>query len=305
MKKTIAVLLPAYNEEVSIAITIQNFKKALPEASIWVCDNNSTDNTSQEAMNAGAQVITQTLKGKGNAFRSLICNVDADIYVLADADNTYEADAASVLIETLIKNKLDMVIGSRVGNNEGQYRAGHKFGNKFFSKVFSFLFGMKVIDLFSGYRVFSKRFVKTFPSVSKGFEIETEINAHLITYSLPFEEIPTKYSARAEGSESKLNKINDGFRILYYLLIFLRDHSPLKVFSFFGVFLLACCLALFFPIYFDFFDTGRVDKFPTLFVSVVLGLGGLLSFFTGLILNSIKNSKRTNFMHQYQNWLSR
>mgnify|MGYP000975471884 CR=1 FL=1 len=305
MQRSIVVLLPAYNEEVSIAVTIQSFKKALPKANIWVCDNNSTDNTAQEALNAGAQVITQRLKGKGNAFKMLICNIEADIYVLADADDTYEAAAAPTLIDVLIKSNLDMVIGSRVGNSEGQYRAGHKLGNKFFSNAFSVLFGMKVDDLFSGYRVFSKRFAKTFPSISKGFEIETEINAHLITYSLPFQEIPTKYSARAEGSESKLNKINDGFRILYYLLIFLRDHSPLKAFSYLGVFLSICCLILFFPIYFDFLNTGEVDRFPTLFISVVLGAGGLASFFTALILDGIKINRRSNFMHQYHNWTSK
>ena len=301
MEKKVAVLLPAYNEEVSIGVTIQNFKKALPKADIWVCDNNSTDNTRQLALDTGAFVVDQPLKGKGNAFRALLSRVDADVYILADADNTYDAAAAPNLVEVLIEKNLDMVIGARVGHNGGQYRSGHKFGNKFFSKIFSILFKMNVNDLFSGYRVFSRRFAKTFPCFSKGFEIETEINAHLVTYRLPFYEVATKYFARAEGSESKLNKLGDGFRILFYLLLFLRDHSPLKVFSFLGILLFICSLILFFPVYSDFLSTGEVERFPTLFVSSILGLGGLLSIFTGLILDGIKINRQANFMQQYNN----
>ena len=210
---SIAVILPCHNESVAIGGTIEGFKSALPEARIVVCDNASSDDTAERARAAGAEVVTQNLRGKGNAVRRLFSEVDADIYIMADGDSTYDAASARLLVDQLLEHRLDMVIGLRTGKDEGQYRLGHVAGNRFYSWLFSFLFKVRVQDLFSGYRVMSRRFVKTFPCYSRGFEIETELNSHAAIHKLPISEIPTPYYARPEGSASKLNKVRDGFRI--------------------------------------------------------------------------------------------
>ncbi|MEH6591031.1 MAG: glycosyltransferase family 2 protein [Halioglobus sp.] len=295
----IAVLLPAHNEAATIGATIDEFRTALPQAKIWVCDNCSDDDTSAIASSHGASVLFQPFKGKGNAVKRLFSTVDADVYVLADADKTYDSLAAQHLIQKLVSEDLDMVIGARKGSEHGQYRRGHKAGNLFFSNVFSFLFRLNISDLFSGYRVMSRRFVKTFPCVSKGFELETELNAHSATHRLNIAEVPTNYYPRPEGSQSKLNKYSDGLRILLYLLYFLRDHKPLKIFSTLSAVLFIIATLFFIPIYVDFLALGTVEKFPTLFISVVIYLSGFLSFFTGLILDAIRVNKLTNFSLQY------
>ena len=225
--KTIAVLIPCYNEAIAIADVINNFKTALPEAQIYVYDNNSTDNTATVAKAAGAIVRFEKNKGKGNVVRRMFADIDADIYVLVDGDNTYDARKSPELIDVLISNNLDMVVGARVEKSDDlnsqknkTYRLGHRFGNQFFSKTIGFLFGNCFHDVFSGYRIFSNRFVKSFPASSRGFDIETELTIHSLELRLPVAEINTDYGARPEGSVSKLNSYKDGFKILLRIIFF-------------------------------------------------------------------------------------
>jgi glycosyltransferase involved in cell wall biosynthesis len=296
-----AILIPAYNEETTIGDTIDGFRNNLPNAEIWVCDNNSSDATAEIAANHGAIVVSQMFRGKGNAIRRLLATVEADVYVMVDGDGTYDSSSVPMMIEKLVNNRLDVVIGLREGSDRGQYRKGHVFGNKIYSHIFSTLFGLKVKDLLSGYRVMSRKFVKTFPCVSRGFEIETEINAHLISFRLPFTEVPTKYSPRPPGSESKLHKVHDGMRILFFFILFLRDYSPFKIFFPLSVVLLIASIGLFVPVFSEFLETGEVARFPTLFVSVGLSLGSMLSFFSALVLDAMKVNRQSNFFYQYNN----
>ena len=295
----IAVILPCYNEEIAISRTIAEFQTALPDAQMVVCDNNSTDKTAENARRAGAKVILQKLPGKGHAMRRLFTSIEADIYVMADGDETYDAASAPILIKELIDNDLDMVIGRRTGSGAGQYRFGHQIGNRLYSRLFSFLFGTDIQDLFSGYRVMSRRFVKTFPNYSSGFEIETELNSHAALYHLPHSEIDTPYSSRPDGSQSKLNKYRDGIRILMFFMVFLRDYAPMKVFGWISIFLMVLGLGLFGPIFVEFLDTGLVPRFPTLIASVTVFAFSGLSFFGGIILQATANARYQTFMLHY------
>lgn len=297
---SIAIILPCHNEAVAIAGTIAGFRDALPGATVVVCDNASSDDTAARAEAAGALVISQVFRGKGNAVRRLFTEVDADIYVMADGDSTYDAESAGRLVAELIDNRADMVIGLRQGREEGQYRLGHATGNRLYSWLFSKLFNVGVSDLFSGYRVMSRRFVKTFPCYSRGFEIETELNSHAAIYKLPISEIPTPYFARPDGSASKLNKFRDGLRILTFFAIFLRDYAPMRMFSGAALVLAALSLVFFVPVGLEFLETGLVPRFPTFIGSVALFSLACLSLIGGFAMQSIATARQQAFMIGYQ-----
>lgn len=282
----IAVLLPCYNEEVSLGPTIEAFKKNLPEANVFVCDNNSTDRTSEVAKKHGATVFVERLKGKGNAVRRLFDEVDADIYILSDGDLTYDPTRARDLIDKLTRERLDMVVGIRVEAGEGViYRPGHRYGNKVFNQFLRLLFGSTFTDIFSGFRVFTKRFVKSFPAESRGFEIETELSVHALNLRLPTAEVSTQYFARPEGSFSKLNKYRDGSRILIKMLRLFVEYKPLHFFGLFFVLFTLAGSAMFTSVLLEFLHTGLVPRIPTLVTAVGFLLGSLVSIVIGVVMH--------------------
>lgn len=290
----IAVVIPCYNEALTIEETIKKFQSTLPNASIHVCDNNSNDDTAKIAHKAGANVLVESMPGKGYAVRRLFANVEADIYILVDGDCTYDHTAAPLMIEKLINEQLDMVVGARVPVKESgeTYRPGHQFGNKLFTHLVSYLFGKKFNDIFSGYRVFSKRFIKTFPAKSKGFEIETELTVHSLELGLPVAEIETNYYARPEGSHSKLKSYRDGFRILSFILSLLKEIRPLFFFSFVALGLIILALILFIPILIGYWETHTILRIPTIILSTGLVLVAVVSFACGIILDNVCESRR-------------
>ncbi|WP_339861857.1 glycosyltransferase [Thalassospira alkalitolerans] len=283
----IAILLPCHNEGLAIARVIEDFRKVIPSAEIIVIDNASDDDTATRAREAGAVVIHENLKGKGNAVRRAFSEIESDIYVMADGDGTYDASALPALIERLIKDRLDMVVGTRAEKGDDAYRSGHRLGNRLFNTVFAKLFGARFSDIFSGYRVFSRRFVKTFPAISTGFEIETEISVHAIMLRAPVCEIPTSYGARHEGTESKLRTYRDGARILTKILLFTAAHKPFVFYSAIAICFALISILLGFPLIFEYLETGLVTRLPTAVLTVGIMLTGILSFVTGAILSNI------------------
>jgi len=288
----IAVLLPCYTEEAAIGLVVRDFRAALPQARIYVYDNASSDRTGEVAAEAGAQVVREPLHGKGNVVRRMFADVDADIYVLADGDATYEAAAAPGLIETLCREQLDMVNAARFSTNEAAYRRGHAFGNTLFTKLVSLLFGERFNDILSGYRVFSRRFVKSFPAVAQGFEIETELTVHALELRMPVSEVTTAYRERPEGSESKLSTFRDGFRILRTIVRLTKDERPLAFFSAIGALLAVGSVILAFPLFVTYFDTGLVPRLPTAVLVCGLMILAFLSLACGLILDSVAHGRR-------------
>lgn len=282
----IAVILPCLNEEAAIASVVANFRKALPSADIYVYDNASTDGTAGSAARAGAIVRKEPTPGKGNAVTRAFADVDADIYVIADGDGTYDAASAPMMIERLRRETIDMVVGVRSHSSAAAYRPGHVFGNRIFSAIFRSLFRTTYADILSGYRVLSRRFVKSFPSRARGFEIELEMSAHAALLRLPVAEIETPYGARATGAASKLNTMRDGARILARMFRFLRLHRPRFVYGLLGILGVGLAMILFIPILIEFLRTGLVPRFPTLIVSVAIGLGGFASFAIGAVLDA-------------------
>jgi len=287
----IAVLLPCYNEAACIANVIAAFKNALPTATIYVYDNNSTDSTADEALRAGAIVRHETYQGKGNVVRRMFADIDADIYVMADGDETYDPAAAPELIRKLIDENLDMVVGSRVETDAKAYRSGHKFGNRLLTGLVKNLFGYAFEDILSGYRVFSRRFVKSFPIHSHGFEIETEMSVHALQLRLPVAEVPTKYGARPEDSQSKLRTYRDGFRIFFTIISLLTHERPRLFFGVIALLLTLLSFGLAIPIFHDFLITGEVRKFPTAFlcVGLVLLAAQVLAF--GFLVHSVRRGR--------------
>jgi glycosyltransferase involved in cell wall biosynthesis len=281
-----AVVLPCLNEAPAIAGVIAGFAAALPSARIYVIDNASTDATAETARKAGAIVIHEPQRGKGNAVRRAFAAIDADIFVIADGDGTYVAARAPELIATLQAEHLDMVVGARRKTADEAYRAGHEIGNWAFNRALKASFGSAFRDIFSGYRVLSRRFVKSFPAMSDGFEIETEMSVHAILLRMPTREIDCDYHARPAGTASKLKTVRDGFRILGTLFNLVRLHRPLIFFTVLAGFLLGSALALFVPVFLTFLETGLVPRIPTLIVAAVIGLAGLLAAFCGLILDA-------------------
>lgn len=288
----IAVLVPCYNEEASIDKVVKDFRAALPTATIFVFDNNSTDKTAAIARAAGAEVFQEKHRGKGFVVRRMFADVDADIYVLVDGDATYDAPSARLMIERLIEGQLDMVVGSRVDQDKAAYRAGHRTGNRVLSGFVAWVFGPTFNDMLSGYRVFSRRFVKSFPVLSGGFEIETELTVHALELGLPADEIETPYYARLEGSSSKLNTWRDGFRILLTIASLYRAERPLPFFTGLGLIAALVSIGLAIPIVVTFLETGLVPRLPTAVLATGLMLLAFLCGGIGLVLDTVTRGRR-------------
>lgn len=303
----IAVTIPCYNEAVTIAKVIADFKAALPGAEIYVFDNNSTDNTAQIAREAGAIVRSERRQGKGHVVRRIFSDVEADIYLMVDGDDTYDASVANTLIELLKRNHVDMVVGTRANVTRDAGREGHAFGNKIFNKIYSRLFGKQFSDIFSGYRVFSRRFVKSFPAVSSGFEIETEMSVHCSQLGISTLERPTRYGVRPDDSHSKLRTFHDGFRILGMFAMLAKETRPAAFFGAIGLALvtLACMLAA--PLLVTYLETGLVPRLPTAILATGLVMTASISAVCGLILDSLARArteaKRAVFLsYPAQDW---
>lgn len=287
----IVVLLPSYNEAMTIADVVNEFRHSLPEAQIYVFDNNSTDGTSERARQAGAVVQEERQQGKGNVVRRMFADVDADIYVLADADLTYDISRIPEFIDTLLEQRFDMLIGARRPEEGAAFRRGHKIGNRFFNRAAGLVFGSPFEDIFSGFRVFSRRFVKSFPAVSKGFEIELELTVHAIDLRVPVVELPVVYRPRPAGSHSKLNTISDGLRILRTLLLLFKEVRPLLFFGLVSAVLALVSLALGYPLAITYLETGLVPRLPTAVLATGLMLTAFVSLACGLILDSVGKSR--------------
>lgn len=288
----VAVVLPCYNEEAAIAETIAGFRAALPDAVIYVYDNNSRDRTAEIARAAGAMVRTETQQGKGHVVRRMFADVDADVYVMADGDLTYDPKAAPAMVRMLVDEQLDMVVGTRQHEDADAYRGGHVLGNRLFTGLLSSLFGRSFTDIFSGYRVFSRRFVKSFPVLSAGFEIETEISVHALELRMPCGELATAYGARPEGSASKLSTYRDGWRILKTIGTLYRVERPVLFYGTIGALLLLAGLILAVPLVLTYLDTGLVPRVPTAILVTGMAIVAVLCFFAGLILDTVTRGRR-------------
>ena len=292
MSPDIAVILPCYNEEAAIAKTIAGFRAALPDARIYVFDNNSKDRTVEVARAAGAIVRTERMQGKGHVVRRMFSDVEADIYVMADGDETYDASAAPALIRLMLDERLDMVVGARKSEVEEAYRRGHRFGNAMLTGLLARLFGRSFSDILSGYRVFSRRFVKSFPVLSAGFEIETEISVHALELQMPVAEVVTAYGARPEGSVSKLSTYRDGWRILKTILALFRLEKPILFFGAIGGLLALVALLLSIPLVVTYVQTGLVPRFPTAILVTGLMILAVFNWFCGMILATVVRGRR-------------
>ena len=292
MRMKIAVLLPCYNEETAIVQTVAGFRAALPDAMIYVYDNNSSDRTVDVARAAGAVVRTERMQGKGNVVRRMFADIDADVYVMADGDATYEAAAAPALVARLVDEKLDMVVGARKSEIDDAYRRGHRIGNKMLTGMLTQVFGRSFTDILSGYRVFSRRFVKSFPVLSAGFEIEAEISVHALELKMPTAEVVTAYAARPEGSVSKLSTYSDGWRILRTIAMLARFERPLAFFGFAGLVFAMMAIFLSIPLVMTYLQTGQVPRFPTAILATGLMILAFLNFFAGLILDTVVRGRR-------------
>ena len=288
----IAVLLPCFNEEAAIAKVIAGFRKALPGAAIYVYDNNSRDRTVEKAKKAGAIVRCERQQGKGHVVRRMFADIDADIYVMADGDRTYDAKAAPAMVRQLLADELDMVVGTREHEAKEAYRGGHVLGNRVFTGLLARLFGRSFSDIFSGYRVFSRRFVKSFPVLSEGFEIETEMSVHALELRMPVGEVATTYGARPEGSESKLSTFRDGWRILKTIATLYRVERPVLFYGTIGALLLVVAIILAVPLVITYVDTGLVPRFPTAILVTGMVIIAVLCFFAGLILETVTRGRR-------------
>ena len=288
----IAVLVPCYNEEAAIVAVVTSFQAALPSAVIYVYDNNSNDRTAERARAAGAAVRRETRQGKGQVVRRMFADVDADIYVLVDGDATYDAASAPTMVARLIDERLDMVIGARMDQQADAYRPGHRIGNRLFSGFVALIFGGAVMDILSGYRVFSRRFVKSFPVLSDGFEIETEQTIHALRLGLPVCEVPTPYFARPPGSTSKLRKWRDGLCILWIIVRLYKSERPLPFFAAIGAVLAIVAIILTIPVFATFLREGIVPRLPTAVLATGLMLLAFLSLTCGLILGTVARARR-------------
>ena len=288
----IAVLVPCFNEEAAVATVVSDFRKALPSAQIYVYDNNSKDRTAEVARAAGAEVRSERRQGKGHVVRRMFADLDADVYVLVDGDATYDAPSAPGMIERLVDNHLDMVVGLRVDQEQAAYRRGHRTGNWLLTGFLSAVFGQAFTDILSGYRVFSRRFVKSFPVLSDGFEIETELTVHALELAMPVAEIETPYYARPEGSVSKLNTWRDGFRILGTILRLYRSEKPLRFFTIIGLLLALVAIGLAIPLAITYLEEGVVPRVPTAILSTGLMIVAVLSVSSGLVLDTVTRGRR-------------
>ncbi len=290
-RPTVAVLIPCLNEAVAIRSVIEGFRQSLPEARIFVYDNASTDNTADIAREAGAVVRVEPLRGKGNVMRRMFADVEADVYVLVDGDDTYDATSAPDLINILIRGSLDMVNAARKSEIKEAYRPGHRFGNALLTKLVKMSFGDRLTDLLSGYRVFSRRFVKSFPALAAGFETETELSIHALQLRMPIAEIAVPYKERPEGSASKLNTYRDGFRILRTIAFLVKEEKPFAFFSCVAGLLAVLSVALGLPVILEFTRTGLVLRFPTALLAAALMILSFLLFTCGLILDTVSRGR--------------
>jgi glycosyltransferase involved in cell wall biosynthesis len=288
----IAVLVPCYNEEAAIAKVVADFRAALPTADIYVYDNNSRDRTVAAARAAGAIVRSETLQGKGRVVRRMFGEIEADIYILVDGDATYDAPSARTMALRLVADRLDMVVGARIDRDVAAYRRGHRFGNRVLTAIVTDVFGKSFTDILSGYRAFSRRFVKSFPVLSGGFEIETELSVHALQLELPVAEIATPYYARPEGSHSKLNTWRDGVRILGTIIKLYRSERPLGFFSGIGISLAIMSVGFAIPILFTYLREGIVPRLPTAVLSTGLMIIAALAITCGLVLDTVTRGRR-------------
>lgn len=300
--KKIAVIIPCYNEEIAIAKVIADFKRYVPQADIYVYDNNSTDETAEKAKKAGAIVRTETLQGKGNVVRRMFADIDADIYVMSDGDETYDIKRTPDLIAKLVDDNLDMVVGARKEVDLAAYRVGHRTGNILLTKLVQRFFKHDLVDMLSGFRVFSRRFVKSFPAQSSGFEIETELTVHALSSRIPMAEVETDYFARPLGSESKLATYKDGIRILAMIVNLIKDERPMLFFSVIAAVFFILSLMLGIPVVEDFFETHKVLRFPSAFLAMGLMILSMISLLVGLILDSVSKSRKEVRRMAYLNY---
>ena len=291
MVPRIAVLVPCYNEEAAIGRVVRDFRRALPQAVIYVYDNNSRDQTEARAREAGAVVRRETRQGKGNVVRRMFADIDADIYVLVDGDDTYEAEAAPRLIRHAIETGTDLVTGRRIHTEAGAYRPGHVLGNRMLTGLTALLLKVQLSDMLSGYRVFSRRFVKSFPFTAQGFGIETELTVHAVRLMMPMAELDTRYKERPAGSVSKLNTWRDGFRILRTIAHLTREERPLVFFSFFFLLLAFASLLTGAPVVAEYLQTGLVPRLPTAVLATGLMLLAFLALMAGLILDTVTRGR--------------
>ncbi len=287
----IAVLVPCYNEDAAVAAVVRDFRAALPGAAIYVYDNNSTDRTAEVAEAAGATVRRETRKGKGNVVRRMFADVEADIYILVDGDDTYDAAAAPALVKTLLEDGYDIVSGRRIAVATDAYRAGHVLGNKLLTGLTALMFRVKLLDMLSGYRVMSRRFVKSFPFTAGGFAVETELTVHAVRMLVPMLEVDTRYKERPEGSASKLNTWADGLRILLTIVALVREERPLVFFSAIFAALGLAALILGTPVVIAYLHTGLVPRLPTAVLATGLMLLAFLSLASGLILDTVTRGR--------------
>jgi len=297
----VAVLVPCYNEAAAVAKVVADFRAALPDATIYVFDNNSSDDTAAIAHAAGAVVRKETRQGKGFVVRRMFSDIEADVYVLVDGDATYDAPSAPAMIDLLLRDHLDMVVGQRVDQEVAAYRAGHRTGNWLLTTFVATVFGPTFSDMLSGYRVFSRRFVKSFPMLSGGFEIETELTVHALELGLAAAEIKTPYYARPAGSESKLNTWRDGFRILWTIVQLYRSERPFPFFGMIGAALAFISLVIAVPVIVTYFETRLVPRLPTAILAMGLMLLAFLSIAVGLVLDTVSRGRREMKLLAYLN----
>jgi hypothetical protein len=292
VRPRVAVLVPCHNEAATISKVVLDFIAALPRATVYVYDNNSTDGTIPAAIAAGAVVRQERLQGKGHVVRRMFADIEADAYILVDGDDTYDAGAAPAMLRMLFEQQLDMVSAAREGNDRSAYRRGHRFGNVALTRIVAWIFGDGITDLLSGYRVFSRRFVKSFPALSSGFETETEFTVHALALNMPMQEVQTSYRARPAGSRSKLNTFVDGLRILRAIVTLVQQERPLQVFTLAGLILVSLGAVLGIPVVIEFLATGLVPRLPTALLSTGLVLLAFLSQTCGLILDAVARGRK-------------
>ncbi len=288
----VAVLIPCHNEETSIAKVVEDFRAVLPAAGVFVFDNNSTDRTIQFALAAGARVTREPLQGKGNVVRRMFSDIEADIYVLVDGDDTYEAASVLRMINLLVEGTLDMVTGTRITAIQAAYRPGHRFGNHMLTGIVAGIFGNRITDMLSGFRVFSRRFVKSFPALSSGFETETELTIHALELKMPLGELDTPYKDRMAGSASKLNTYKDGARILATIVQLVKEEKPLQFFTVAATILFLVGVGISIPIFVEFHRTHLVPRFPTAILATGIVTLSFLSLVCGLILDSVARGRK-------------
>ena len=295
----IAVLIPCYNEEIAIGQVVFDFKKALPKATIYVYDNNSQDKTKENAHQAGAVVREEKLQGKGHVVKRMFADIEADIYIMVDGDATYDASVAPKLVAHLVEHKLDVVHAARVTEETLAYRAGHRFGNKILTGMVARIFGSHIQDMLSGYRVFSRRFVKSIPILSGGFEIETELTVHALELKMPVDELQTVYSARPEGSNSKLSTYKDGWKILKMIFKLIKREKPMLFCGVFAMTFFFLGLLSGVPVIIDYFHSGLVLRLPTAILAASFMILAMLSVMSGLILDTVTHGRKETKLLAY------